>query len=212
MKYQDFGLKKMNDGFIFISGTPGTGKSTLAKLLSEELNCNYIEVSDFAIKKKLVIPDETGRDTYVIKEDELKEEILKEKGEGLTILVTHYPDVFLDDDRFYLNTLFLILLRTNPKSLMDRLKKKGWDEKKVNENVLAEAFNTIAEDIYDYKDMVIEIDTSNENQNNLLDIVFNKIYTLDFGIRINWLLNETLVNFISSLVDSLNFNNNGISD
>ncbi|AFZ70975.1 putative nucleoside kinase, CMP and AMP kinase [Caldisphaera lagunensis DSM 15908] len=200
------------EGFIFISGTPGTGKSTLAKLISEELNCNYIEVSDFAVKKNLVIPDETGRDTYVIKEDELKEEILKEKGKGLTILVTHYPDVFLDDDRFYLNTLFLILLRTNPKILMDRLNKKGWDEKKVKENVLAEAFNTIAEDIYDYKDIVIEIDTSNENPNNLLDIVFNKINTLDFGIRINWLLNETLIDFISSLVDDVNFNNDRISD
>lgn len=195
--------------YIIVSGTPGTGKSTVSKLLSEEFGCKQIEVSDFAIKKNAVVPDETGRNTYVINEDLLKDEILKESNE-CTILITHYPDVFLDDDRFYLNTIFVILLRTNPLILMKRLKNKGWDERKIKENVLAEAFNTIAEDIYDYKDMVIEIDTSNLNPEETLDSILNKVNAFDFGISINWLLDESLVDFITSLVDRFNLNNNGI--
>jgi len=211
MKYQGFGLTKMNKDFIIISGTPGTGKSSIGKILSDEINCKYIEVSEFAIRKGLVLPDETGRNTYVIKEDELKEEILKESN-GLTILVTHYPDIFLDDDRFYLNTAFVILLRTNPLILMKRLENKGWDNKKIYENVLAEAFNTIAEDIYDYNDMIIEIDTTNVKPEDSLNVIFNKIASLDFGIKINWLLDENLVNFISFLVDGINFNDNRIGN
>lgn len=211
MKYQGFGLTKMNKDFIIISGTPGTGKSSIGKKLSDEINCKYIEVSEFAIRKGLVLPDETGRNTYVIKEDELKEEILKESN-GLTILVTHYPDIFLDDDRFYLNTAFVILLRTNPLILMKRLENKGWDNKKIYENVLAEAFNTIAEDIYDYNDMIIEIDTTNVKPEDSLNVIFNKVASLDFGIKINWLLDENLVNFISFLVDGINFNDNRIGN
>jgi|BEDMetMinimDraft_2_1075160.scaffolds.fasta_scaffold00504_8 adenylate kinase len=211
MKYQGFGLTKMNKDFIIISGTPGTGKSSIGKILSDEINCKYIEVSEFAIRKGLVLPDETGRNTYVIKEDELKEEILKESN-GLTILVTHYPDIFLDDDRFYLNTAFVILLRTNPLILMKRLENKGWDNKKIYENVLAEAFNTIAEDIYDYNDMIIEIDTTNVKPEDSLNVIFNKVASLDFGIKINWLLDENLVNFISFLVDGINFNDNRIGN
>jgi adenylate kinase len=211
MKYQGFGLTKMNKDFIIISGTPGTGKSSIGKILSDEINCKYIEVSEFAIRKGLVLPDETGRNTYVIKEDELKEEILKESN-GLTILVTHYPDIFLDDDRFYLNTAFVILLRTNPLILMKRLENKGWDNKKIYENVLAEAFNTIAEDIYDYNDMIIEIDTTNVKPEDSLNVIFNKVASLDFGIKINWLLDENLVNFISFLVDRINFNDNRIGN
>ncbi|MFP3230602.1 MAG: AAA family ATPase [Caldisphaera sp.] len=201
----------MNKDFIIISGTPGTGKSSIGKILSDEINCKYIEVSEFAIRKGLVLPDETGRNTYVIKEDELKEEILKESN-GLTILVTHYPDIFLDDDRFYLNTAFVILLRTNPLILMKRLENKGWDNKKIYENVLAEAFNTIAEDIYDYNDMIIEIDTTNVKPEDSLNVIFNKVASLDFGIKINWLLDENLVNFISFLVDGINFNDNRIGN
>jgi adenylate kinase len=201
----------MNKDFIIISGTPGTGKSSIGKILSDEINCKYIEVSEFAIRKGLVLPDETGRNTYVIKEDELKEEILKESN-GLTILVTHYPDIFLDDDRFYLNTAFVILLRTNPLILMKRLENKGWDNKKIYENVLAEAFNTIAEDIYDYNDMIIEIDTTNVKPEDSLNVIFNKVASLDFGIKINWLLDENLVNFISFLVDRINFNDNRIGN
>nr|WP_292319453.1 AAA family ATPase [Caldisphaera sp.] len=214
MKYQGSGLAKMNEDnkeFIIISGTPGTGKSSIGKILSEEINCKYIEVSEFAIKKGLVVPDETGRNTYVIKEEELKEEILKESN-GLTILITHYPDVFLDDDRFYFNTAFVLLLRTNPLILMKRLENKGWDHKKISENVLAEAFNTIAEDIYDYNDMIIEIDTTNLKPEDSLGIIFDKISSLDFGIKINWLIDESLVNFISSLVDRINLNYNRVGD
>ncbi|MDP8003666.1 MAG: AAA family ATPase [Caldisphaera sp.] len=202
--------------FIIVSGTPGTGKSSIASIIStsivineisNENKCDVIEVSDFAIRKNVVMPDDTGRETYVIDEEKLKDEILKEsKGSKCYLLVTHYPDLFLDDERFYKDTIFTILLRTNPVVLMKRLKEKGWDETKIIENVLAESFNFIAEEIYDYKYDVIEIDTSNLEPEISLDLIFKKLYDSDFGIYIDWLSFENLLGFISDLVNRFNPN------
>ena len=47
---------------IFISGTPCVGKTTIAEILSQKLNCDLIKINDFAISNDLVlgIDDEKG--------------------------------------------------------------------------------------------------------------------------------------------------------
>ena len=44
---------------IIITGTPGTGKSTVANLLGKQLERGVVHVSEFAKKEKLI----TGRKT-----------------------------------------------------------------------------------------------------------------------------------------------------
>ncbi|MHA1456395.1 MAG: AAA family ATPase [Promethearchaeota archaeon] len=51
---------------IVISGTPGTGKTFIAKKLSEKITAKVISLSEFAVKKDLILSFDSKRDTYVI--------------------------------------------------------------------------------------------------------------------------------------------------
>ena len=49
-----------------VTGTPGTGKTTVSTILSEKLGARNIELSKFAIENGYVIEDDVERDTKVV--------------------------------------------------------------------------------------------------------------------------------------------------
>ncbi|MEB2792783.1 MAG: AAA family ATPase [Caldisphaeraceae archaeon] len=194
--------------FIIVSGTPGTGKTSVSKALGQDLGCSIIDASNFALSIGAVLWDDRQRNTHVIDEEKLKDGIFKESLTSACVIVaTHYPDLFLEDKRFYENTPFAVLLRTNPLELRRRLRKKGWREEKVIENVLAEAFNTVAEDLYPYSDMVIEVDTTATGPVDAVDVIFERLHKLDFGIKVNWLLKGEVVRLASEMLSWLDSKN-----
>ncbi|MHA1292638.1 MAG: AAA family ATPase, partial [Promethearchaeota archaeon] len=51
---------------IVISGTPGTGKTSVSKKLLDFINAEMLSLNELAIMKRFVIKYDTKRDTYVI--------------------------------------------------------------------------------------------------------------------------------------------------
>ena len=67
---------------ILFTGTPGTGKSTLAKTLAKTLNHTYLDVNKVIDKHKLIESVDKKRKTNVVDEKKLSkilEKIIKEE-------------------------------------------------------------------------------------------------------------------------------------
>ncbi|TRO50664.1 AAA family ATPase, partial [Candidatus Bathyarchaeota archaeon] len=56
-----------------ITGTPGTGKTTISKILSDKLGARHIELSLYAKENGCIIEDDPERDTKVVDMDALEE-------------------------------------------------------------------------------------------------------------------------------------------
>lgn len=59
---------------ILITGTPGTGKSTLAAAVARRTNLNYINVGDLVKQKELHDGYNAEFDTYTLNDDKVRNE------------------------------------------------------------------------------------------------------------------------------------------
>jgi len=135
-----------NKNFILcISGTPGTGKTEIAKILVKQTDANLISITE--IIKKISCRYDTKRKTKIIDIKRLQKEVNKKIKPGLNIIDGHLSHLLKNN--------LTVILRTNPVELRKRLQKKKWPEKKINENVEAEILGVISAETKG-----IEIDTS----------------------------------------------------
>jgi len=121
---------------IGITGSPATGKKTLAKSLSRETAFRVVNINYLCISRGAIV----GRDRYGIIADtlKLKRIVSKEIGEDKFIIVGHLlPYVVSKKD---LDIVFI--LRCNPYVLEARLRERRYAEKKALMNVGAEVLGT----------------------------------------------------------------------
>ncbi len=120
---------------VIISGCPGTGKTTLSSGLASVLNAEIISLGGLVEREGLYSQIDAERDTKVADLNRLVPRVVEliEKTRGNVIVEGHYADIvpssFVD---------IVIVLRTHPDVLSNRLKAKGWSERKIRENVQAE--------------------------------------------------------------------------
>ncbi|MBI4017826.1 MAG: adenylate kinase family protein [Candidatus Aenigmarchaeota archaeon] len=133
---------------IAISGTPGTGKTEVAKALAALMAYAYVSINDFAEKGALVKGVDRARNAKIIDTDAL-EKVRFADNSVLDGHVSHFAtaDVY-------------VILRTNPDVLRKRLGQKGWNKRKIDENVEAEAIGVCSVEARELWDNVMDIDTS----------------------------------------------------
>ena len=116
---------------VAISGTPGTGKTSAAKKLSEITGWELIGLNELAEKKGLHSGYDEERYCKIVDTKAINSEIDKMRSSGKNLLIeSHYAHEVPVD--------LVIILRTNPNEMRKRGKLKGWDFSKTEENVLAE--------------------------------------------------------------------------
>ena len=62
---------------VIISGTPGTGKTSVSNKISEMINANVITLNELAISEGLIHDFDKKRDTNVVDLDKLVSHVLK---------------------------------------------------------------------------------------------------------------------------------------
>ncbi|MHC1710525.1 MAG: adenylate kinase family protein [Methanomassiliicoccales archaeon] len=135
---------------IALTGTPGTGKSTVALGLQAE-GWKVLEVNDLAKKHGLLRSKDLARDSYDLDLDELQEALENEAfNDG--ILVGHLSHL-LDVD-------MVIVLRCHPEVLAKRLEARKWSIAKIRENALAESLDIILAEAMDSEVPVFEVNTT----------------------------------------------------
>ncbi|BAA30356.1 adenylate kinase family protein [Pyrococcus horikoshii] len=154
---------------IAITGTPGVGKTTVAKLLAKKLNYEYVSLKDFALEKGC------GRrvnDEVEVEIDELAyfiERELKGKNAVLDGHLSHLMPVDL-----------VVVLRAHPKLIGERLRERGYDREKIGENVEAELVDAVLIEAIEEHENVIEVDTTNKSPE---DVVEEIVSLINSGIK-----------------------------
>ncbi|KAJ3737073.1 AAA domain-containing protein [Lentinula guzmanii] len=128
---------------IVITGTPGTGKSTHAQLLVEEspIPLRHINVGDLVKEKGLYEEYDAEWQSYTVDEDKLLDELEPIVAEGGVILDWHTCEIF--PERW---PDLVVVLRCEHSQLWDRLEKRSYPLKKIEENNEAEIMQVVLEE------------------------------------------------------------------
>jgi len=134
---------------IALTGTPGTGKTTISNVLKDEFGLKVVDLNEVIRSSQYYIGWDDTRDCGVVDLEALKAHPF-EDGLVLEGHISHHLPV----DR-------VIVLRTNPAVLRGRLQKKGFSENKIRENIEAEIVDVILiEALGLHGNNVYEVDSS----------------------------------------------------
>jgi len=137
---------------VSLTGTPGTGKTAAAAKL-REAGENVIDIHQYIEENRLKEKFDKKRDTYNVDPNKLNA--------SLTASLRKDSRVFLDGHlSHFLNCNIIIVVRCNPSVLYERLKKRNYPEKKIIENVQAEALDVILCESLGSNAHVFEIDNT----------------------------------------------------
>lgn len=140
-----------------ITGNPGTGKHTIAKVISEKLNLEMIDINRIAIEQGLVKKNNGTLDVDVNK---LKK-IIDKKTPKNSILVGHLAPYVISSR----NVEVSVVLRKSPYKLQHIYKRRKYSRKKSLENLGSEILGIIYYDmIHEFgQKKTFQIDTSNRS-------------------------------------------------
>lgn len=189
---------------IIITGVPGTGKTIIGERLAKILEYPFLKLGDVALSKKFVKKYDEQLQTWIIDINKLKKYInsFLRKTSTCYVIECIYCDVI---DAQLISKI--IVLRTHPLILRERLSSRGWPERKINENVLAEALGTITYDmiaVFPHK-KIFEVDTTNLNIDKCIKILHSIIKNNEnflvkyYAGRIDWLNDERVLNIIEKI-------------
>ncbi len=147
-----------------LTGTPGTGKSTVAKLLASK-GLKIVELGELAEQRKLLEKLDRRRGTYEVDIDKLEKVVVELDDGPTTVLVGHLSHLVSSD--------MVILLRCRPSVLAIRLRARGYPENKVAENAEAEALDVILVESVESGRDVYEVDTTNISPEETADAVIS---------------------------------------
>jgi adenylate kinase len=147
---------------ILITGTPGVGKSALAKSLSKKSGFNLIEPNRLVRREKLYSRFDGVRKTYIVDQEKLRKrlEALSRSSERI-VLPTHLVGGFLPKASVKL----ALVLRLDPVVLYKRLRARRWTRSKAWENTEAEILDVCLQDSLSLLGprKVYEIDTTRKS-------------------------------------------------
>ncbi len=143
---------------IAVTGTPCTGKTTLATSLAKELGYEYVDVAKVIKDKKLSEGYDEERQCDIIDTEKLVEALVGIVGSGNYILdshLSHYlPNKVVD---------LCIVTKCNLKVLKQRMEERGYSKFKVRENMDAEIFDVcLVEAMEEQEHEILVVDTTRE--------------------------------------------------
>ena len=172
---------------VGLTGTPGTGKTSITRVLSELALTR--SVSDLADERGFLGVPESEEGIREIDIDglvsSLKEEWVTEP-DGLTIIDGHLAH--------HLPCDVVVVLRCDPDILRGRLEERGYAEKKINENVEWELMGSMWNEFEENDIPWTEFDCSDSEASDIAKSI------------VEWLGSEMLTTQSSMVVDWVNRN------
>ncbi|XGW10962.1 hypothetical protein V3C99_012451 [Haemonchus contortus] len=138
---------------ILITGTPGTGKSTLAQEVASRLQFDAIDVGKEVREHGLVEDFDPRLNCHVLDEEKLLDHMEDRMNSDAGGVVVDYHGVDFFPERWF---DIVVVLRCSNTLLYDRLAQRGYDPTKIKENIECEIFGSLLEEARDsYKQEII---------------------------------------------------------
>ena len=148
---------------VIVTGTPGTGKTYVAKSVAKTFSLKYIDVKKVILKDKLSEGYDKKRKTKIVDTNKLNKSLvsmIKKSDKGLVIdsHMSHFiPSKYVD---------LCIVTKCDLKELSKRLKKRGYHKSKIRENLDSEIFDICYNEAKESGHKILVIDTT-KKMNNL---------------------------------------------
>jgi len=142
---------------VLITGTPGVGKTTVAREVAKRLGAAYINVAELVVSEGLVAGYDRERGAYVIDEGAVRKRLRELASKGCAVVDTHVVSAVPPE-----LVGVVVVLRLDPRELKRRLETRGYPPSKVLENVQAEILDAcLIEAVEAFgEEKTFEIDTS----------------------------------------------------
>lgn len=127
---------------IIITGTPGTGKTSHAQLLADQVpELKVVDIKKVAKENGAITGYDEERKCDIVDEDILIDALEDDLDKGNVVIDWHvsdgFPERLID---------LVVVLRTDNTTLYDRLKEREYDDKKIEENIDAEIMEVVLND------------------------------------------------------------------
>jgi len=145
---------------ILVTGTPGVGKTTVSHLLASKLDAVYVSLAELVERERLISGVDKARGTLIADTDRVSkrmQEIIN-SSECDVVVDGHYAvDVVPPKD-----VHLVFVLRRDPSELKNIMENRGFNERKLWENLAAEILDVCLWDAVSAcgSDKVCEIDVS----------------------------------------------------
>jgi adenylate kinase len=139
---------------IGLTGTPGTGKTSVSKFLERKRHWKVIHLNEVIKEEHLYTEIDEERDAVIADMELVRqrlEKIIDERENEVIILESHLAHYIAD---------IVVVLRAYPPELKMRLKARGYSEEKIRENIEAEALDVILVEAFEWCEKVFEINTT----------------------------------------------------
>jgi len=154
----------MGKRVVLVTGTPCVGKTSVARLLAEKLNALYVNLTELALKRGLVLGKDERRDTLVADEQRMRRvirRIVEDCGEQTVVVDGHYAANVVPKKL----ATHVFVLRRDPVELRRFMEKAGFAGNKLWENLAAEILDVCLVDALKAygNEKVCEIDASGKS-------------------------------------------------
>jgi adenylate kinase len=143
---------------IIVTGTPGTGKTTIAKLIAKKYKLKYVDTNKIIKLNKLILRYDKKLQTNIVDHKKLAKILVQmiKKNNNLVIdgHLSHYiPNKYVD---------LCVVTKCDIKILKKRLEKRKYNFEKIRENLDCEIFDVILNEAIELRHNIYVIDTSDK--------------------------------------------------
>ncbi len=165
----------MANRLIIITGTPGVGKSTLAKKLVKALGKNWKRVDLHKYYKVVSSGYDQKKKCYELDLKKLTQLISNLKNKNNLIFDSHISHLLPKR----LVELCIVLTCPDLKLLKKRLQRRGYAQDKINDNLQSEIFQTCLEESEEKKHHLLIFDTTKADFSTIFSTIV-RTYTRKF--------------------------------
>jgi len=145
---------------IAVTGTPGTGKTTLSQLY-EEQGLEVIHLTEYVKKKGL---GEEGEKEFEVDVEDMIKALKDEEFDVVEGHLAHHVPVDT-----------CVVLRTRPDLLRERLEGRDYSDEKVEENVQSEILDVVLSEAVGQQETVVEVDTTEKDAEKAFNEIKEKV-------------------------------------